>query len=112
MFAHFAGTARIAMPLAGIAFVLAATIIPAEADPRSHARSGIVTAESNFGNGTVSGAVREGRNGLEVQMPGGSWIDCGRSCSDTLRRQTVDFWQNQAGGQDRGRGYLSWGRGF
>lgn len=112
MSGYFAATARIAAPLAGMALVLAATLVPAQADPRGHARGGMVTAESNFGNGTVSGAVRQGRNGLEVQLPGGTWIDCVRSCSDTLRRQSVDFWQNQAQGPDRGRGYLSWGRSF
>lgn len=28
-------------------------------------------------------------------MPGGTWIECGRSCRDTLRRETVDFWQSR-----------------
>ncbi len=117
MFGHFARTARVAASLAGMAIgaalVLAATmVIPAHADRRGHAHGGIVTAESHFGNGTVSGSVRERHSGLEVQLPGGTWVDCGRSCSDTLRRQSVDFWQNQPGGPDRGRGYLSWGRTF
>ncbi len=84
---------------------------PAIAHDARHRPTSVV-AESNFGKGTVSGAVREGRVGLEVQLPGGSWIPCGRSCSDTLRRQTVDFWDNQANGQDKGRGYLGWGRTF
>ncbi len=68
-----------------------------------------VVAESDWGNGTIKGAVRPGRHGLQVRLPRGTWIDCVRSCSDTLRRQTVDFWESngpQAPGS--GRGYLRW----
>src|SRR5258705_3993315 len=73
---------------------------------------GIVTAESYYGNGTVRGPVRRTPQGrLEVRLPGGTWIECGISCADTLRRETVDFWRNHggggppAGGSD-GPGYL------
>ena len=72
-------------------------------------RAHYVTAESHWGNGTISGPVRSGRRGLQVRLPRGTWIDCVRSCTETLRRQTVDFWQsngNQA--PDSGRGYLRW----
>lgn len=54
-----------------------------------------VVAESRFGNGTVVGAVRPSRYGFQVRMPGGTWIDCRRSCAETLRVETVDFWENQ-----------------
>ena len=97
--------------VAGLACPLAATTQAAERGaPRA---LGYVTAESNYG-GTqrVSGPVRRNSLGrLEVRLPGGTWIECGRSCSDTLRRQTVDFWRNfpagarSAGGVD-GPGYL------
>jgi hypothetical protein len=50
-----------------------------------------VTAESRHGNGSVTGAVRAGRTGWEVQLPGGSWVGCRRSCEETLRVQTVDL---------------------
>lgn len=72
-------------------------------------RPGYVVAESRWGNGTIAGAVRSGRHGWQVRMPRGTWIDCGRSCSETLRRETIDFWESsgpQAPGS--GRGYLSW----
>jgi hypothetical protein len=72
---------------------------------------GVVTAESTHGHGTVSGAVRRGRAGLEVRMPGGTWIGCGRSCADTLRRETVDFWESRTGptgNGGEGRGYVRW----
>ena len=68
-----------------------------------------VVAESQWGNGTISGPVRAGRHGWQVRLPRGTWIDCVRSCSDTLRRETIDFWQSngpQAPGS--GRGYLRW----
>jgi hypothetical protein len=68
-----------------------------------------VTAESLYGTGTVSGPVRVGPKGRrEVRMPGGTWIECGRSCSDTLRRETVDFWQSRGGRNDPvdGPGYF------
>jgi hypothetical protein len=71
---------------------------------------GYVTAESRYSTGVVSGPVRTGPHGrLEVGLPGGTWIECGRSCSDTLRRETVDFWQSRGRFGD-GPGYLSIGR--
>ena len=67
--------------------------------------SGYVTAESNYGNGTVRGPVRRTPQGrLEVRLPGGTWIECGFSCADTLRRETVDFWRNHGGGGPRAGG--------
>jgi hypothetical protein len=80
---------------------------------RRHARSyasmpPYVIAESRYGNGTVRGALRMGRVGPQVQLPGGNWVDCGRNCAETLRRQTVDIWEN-VGSQmrDDGPGYFS-----
>jgi len=72
---------------------------------------GYVTADSRYSGQSVSGPVRRGHHGrLEVRLPGGTWLECGLSCSDTLRRQTVDFWRNH-GGRPReaggdGPGYL------
>jgi hypothetical protein len=71
---------------------------------------GIVVAESFHGHGSVSAPVRRNAQGrLEVGLPGGTWYECAFSCSDTLRRQTVDFWENH-GGRPRdvsdGVGYL------
>jgi hypothetical protein len=44
-----------------------------------------------------------------VRLPGGTWLECGLSCHDTLRRETVDFWHGRGyprdGGTD-GPGYL------
>jgi hypothetical protein len=66
---------------------------------------GYVTADSRYGGQSVSGPVRRGPQGrLEVRLPGGTWLECGRSCSDTLRRETVDFWRNHGPGRGLGSG--------
>jgi hypothetical protein len=70
---------------------------------------GSVTAESRYGHGSISGPVRRGPQGrLEVRLPGGTWLECGMSCGETLRRQTVDFWDGGPGarGGPDGPGYL------
>lgn len=74
---------------------------------------GYVVAESHWGHGTISGPVRRGPVGWQVRMPGGSWIDCGRSCSQTLRQQTIDFWEsNGTQAKDSGPNYFRWSFGF
>jgi hypothetical protein len=60
---------------------------------RAYDAPGYVVAESRWGNGTVSGPVRPGPVGWQVRLPGGTWVNCVRSCSETLRLQTVDFWK-------------------
>ena len=69
-----------------------------------------VVAESRFGNGAVVGSVRQTRLGPQVRTPGGNWLYCRRSCSETLRVNTVDFWQNEGAGNgaiDQEDGLLS-----
>ena len=56
-----------------------------------------VVAESRMGNGFVRGPVRQTSLGPQVRLPGGSWIYCKRSCSETLRAETVDFWEARQG---------------
>lgn len=76
---------------------------------RGEASGNTVTAESRYGTKTVSGPVRMGPKGRrEVRLPGGTWIECGRSCSETLRRETVDFWESRGGRNDPvdGPGYF------
>ena len=74
----------------------------AGAQSRKPTRRGeiIVTAESRFGHGTVSGPVRLAPAGnYEVRTPGGSWLSCSRSCAETLRVETIDFWENKGRGE-------------
>lgn len=58
---------------------------------------GFVVARSRFGNGTVSGPVRATTLGPQVRLPGGTWEYCRRSCSETLRVETVDQWEARQG---------------
>lgn len=80
--------------------VLATALDSAQAgflNRRSQGEAEYAVAESRFGNGTVSGPVRAGRTGYEVRLPSGRWTACRRSCSETLRVETVDLWENHGG---------------
>jgi hypothetical protein len=68
--------------------------------------SGTVTACSDFGNGCIKARVRETRLGKQYLNSGGAWIWCGYSCAETLRCNTVDFWENQDGLTAPGEGRL------
>lgn len=72
--------------------------------PPTNYRDGFVTAESRFGNGSVSGPVRRAANGWQVRLPGGTWEYCRRSCSETLRVETVDKWEGKLGNGSVGFG--------
>lgn len=96
------------------AALLATTMATAQAGPqgarRDHdRRDGYVwvSAESRWGHGVVSGPVRQTSRGLEVRMPGGTWIGCARTCSETLRTETIDFWESHGrDAKDGGPNYL------
>ncbi len=86
----------LALSIAAAAVCVIASV--ADAAPRHRTdrgpAGGYVVAESRWGHGTVSGAVRPGPRGWQVQTPGGSWIDCVRNrCSETLRLATVDIFE-------------------
>jgi hypothetical protein len=59
---------------------------------------GVVTAKSRFGNGTMQSQVRHAHLGWEVRLPGGRWVYCRRSCAETLRVETIDFFESNAAG--------------
>ncbi|MEQ8825460.1 MAG: hypothetical protein RIC14_13910 [Filomicrobium sp.] len=88
---------------------LAATLVmltvgvlsPAEAGWRRQPEDlsrGYVVAESRYGNGTVSGPVRMRRLGPQVRLPGGTWQWCRRTCAETLRVESIDFWDSRQDG--------------
>jgi len=97
---------RFALLCAGT-LALAAAAPPQPADafrrPREDLSQGYVVAESKYGNGRVSGPVRLTDLGPQVRLPGGTWEYCRRSCSETLRVETVDFWE----GRQDGRGGMA-----
>ena len=97
-----------------VAAALVATLTAA-GSTGAFAADGYVTAESRYGTATISAPVRRGGpTGMEVRLPGGTWIDCHLSCSEALRRETIDFWQNHRGngenGGNDGPGYFRWRR--
>jgi hypothetical protein len=102
----------LATTLTAAALAGAAALPAAAADKGPGAAPGVVgyvTADSRYSGSSVSGPVRKGPQGrFEVRLPGGTWLECGRSCADTLRRETVDFWRNHGGrdGGSDGPGYL------
>jgi hypothetical protein len=58
---------------------------------------GYVTARATFGGKEVTAPVRPGPHGRpQVEIADGMWLDCEVTCEYTLRRNTVDFW-NQFG---------------
>jgi hypothetical protein len=91
---------------------------------RSHYAPGeVIVAHSHYGNGSIQSVVRPGREGWQVQLPGGGWVGCRRSCEETLRVQTVDIFgdgDNSLAGGGYGTlsrecgifGCLSWGFSF
>jgi hypothetical protein len=85
--------------LLGIATVLtlsAAIALPAAAGfRRGYEKEGDVAyAVSRHGNGEISAPIRFTRTGREVRLPGGTWVGCRRSCSETLRVETIDIFEN------------------
>lgn len=97
---------------AGLSVLAGTMVSPADAQSRHGpygGGEGYVTAESRYGPQTITGRVRVNAQGRrEVQLPGGNWIECRRSCSDTLRVETIDFWAIR----DRGPGGFTDGPGY
>ncbi len=85
------------------ALIVMSIVSSANAEPGRRGAGGYrsdptsVTAMSKFGNGEVTGVVRAARFGREVRLPGGTWEACRRSCTETLRVATVDFWEARNG---------------
>ena len=92
----FKMTPRLALA-AATAMAISTTASDASRYSRHHHEGNYVVAESRYGNGKVAGPVRQTRRGLQVRLPGGSWVYCQRSCTETLRIKTVDFWQSDEG---------------
>lgn len=87
-----ASTLKSGSALIAAAATLGGFLVSSEpADARRDGSS--VTACSRYGNGCYSAPTRYGRFGREMRLKGGTWIDCKGSCNDTLREETVDFWE-------------------
>lgn len=90
--------AVLALALFGAAPLCLVASLPADAGGRflrRPAEGDVAIAVSRYGNGNVTGPVRTTRTGYEVRKPNGTWIACRRSCAETLRVETVDFYENE-----------------
>ena len=88
-------TARAAQCAAATAgsLLLLAFGAPADAANRNaRLQANTVKACSHFGHGCIIAPVRPAKFGMEVRMPGGTWIGCGGDCKDTIVAETIDFW--------------------
>ncbi len=85
----------IRLALASFALATAGGLLasPAADARRGDERGPSVTACSRYGKGCVTGSTRQGRVEREVRMPGGTWIGCKRDCRETLREESVDFFE-------------------
>jgi hypothetical protein len=85
--------------LLGAALIMtAASISTAHAGDRSPKgrNIGTVTACSTNGHFTCySAPVRAGRYDKWMRLKHGTWISCESDCRETLRKETVDFWDEQ-----------------
>lgn len=89
---------RLIVPTLAAAAMIAVSIAPVPADAQGARKQrrgsyGTVTACSRYGRGCVTGPVRRGAVEDEVRMPGGTWIGCRGDCRETLREETVDYWE-------------------
>ena len=70
---------------------------PAAADflNKRERASGTVTACSKYGRfGCYTARLQPGKFGPQMRLKHGTVIDCEGDCRDTLRRATIDFWDD------------------
>ena len=91
-----------------VAAAMFATAGSSFAGPRAVSKIlGYVTATSHDGNGSIRAPYRATDVGYQVRLPRGTWVYCKRSCSETLRVNTVDVWANIDDASPIGVGTLS-----
>jgi hypothetical protein len=69
---------------------------PAEASPVTprEIREKKVTACSKYNFNCYTATLVKSTVGWMVRLKGGNRLHCGVTCEDTLRRATVDFWED------------------
>lgn len=80
-----------------VSFSVLLSTLALAADQSSYP-GGFVVAHSRFGNGVIKGQVRATVLGWEVLLPGGHWVYCRRNCAETLRVETLDFFNANGAG--------------
>jgi hypothetical protein len=72
----------------------AAVLLPMTAEARRDRDTGSgVTVCSRYGKGCLTAATRRGPVEREVRLPGGTWIGCKLDCRETLREESIDFFE-------------------
>jgi hypothetical protein len=82
----------------GVCLSLTLTAPPAEAHylSKRERTAGLVTACSwQNSDRCYTARIVPHRLGPKLQLKSGMLIDCAGDCRDTLRRETVDFWDDQ-----------------
>lgn len=59
------------------------------------AKDRVITACSWRGHKCITTRTRHLRLGEQYLAPGGSWRWCSGDCRDSLRREVIDFWDEQ-----------------
>jgi hypothetical protein len=99
---------KLAAALSVLLVALVSLAQQADAGPRAASKIlGYVTAQSHDGNGSIRAPYRATDVGYQVRLPHGTWVYCKRSCSETLRVNTVDVWANIDDASPIGVGTLS-----
>jgi hypothetical protein len=79
---------------ASLILLAAAVLLPAAAEARRERDTGSgVTTCSRYGKGCISAPTRRGAVEREVRLPGGTWIGCKMDCRETLREESIDFFE-------------------
>ena len=95
MIAKMVSGLAVKLAVAGLAVtVLGSAEAEAQSRRTDEGRSQVSVC-GTYNRACTSAPVRRGRNGYEIRLPGGSWIECRANCRDTLREETVDFWETQ-----------------
>lgn len=72
------------------------TLFAADAQAKQRGKStGYVTACSRSGFDCTTARLIQSPVGPKLVLRGGATIDCSYDCRDTLRRNTVDFWEDR-----------------
>ena len=88
--------AALAIAVAGLGIVAYGISQQLESPPRVLSTGNIVVDAGNGKRRLLTRSMAVGRAvRMEVELPNGTWIDCGGDCPDAARRATVGFWDEQ-----------------
>lgn len=86
---------KVTVFLAASSFAIMACMAPAIAAETGSRASAITACSKNGHHTCYTATIGEGRYGPKLRLKHGTWIDCDGDCRDTLRRSTVDYWDDR-----------------